>query len=193
MNFSKKDILIDKIIHNDLNCYIKAGYGAKKISDWPFYNFILMWIKGDCAKARSLWIEWLVIEFEKYGIYKKSEGGMFQGSVHRYSLNFINYNRDECWINPMLIDKKVIIKGATSLVDRRIELIKSIMNKGYKSNLNDQIIVIKKNKFFVLKGGHHRAAILYALKYEKLPGVKSYSKFIWEVRKWMSNLKKLSN
>ena len=40
MKSSCFDIPIDNIIHNDLEFYVKSGYGGKHIKDWPFYCFI---------------------------------------------------------------------------------------------------------------------------------------------------------
>ena len=57
--------------------------------------------------------------------------------------------------------------------------------------MDDPIIAIKLKSKYVLKGGHHRAAIVYILGYEKLPGVIVHSKIIWELRKWMAKIRNL--
>ena len=189
MNLTRSDILLKEIIHNDLFFYNKSGYGGKKIKQWPFYNFIKMWIKGDCEQARKLWIDWLVDEFKKYCIEEKSKGGMYQGSMHRYTLNYIEENKEKYWLDHSLINTININLGAAFLVDKRIELIKSILNNGYMIDPSDQIIAVHNNNFYELKGGHHRAAIMHVLEEEKLPSVKIYSKHIWELRKWLVKIK----
>jgi hypothetical protein len=193
MNLRRSDISLDKIIHNDLFLYNKSGYGGKKIKKWPFYNFIKMWINGDCELARNLWIDWLVGEFKKYCIEEKFKGGMYQGSVHRYTMDYIKENKKKYWLDPSLINTLYINLGAAFLVDKRIELIKSILNNGYMIDPTDEIIAVIKDNFYELKGGHHRAAIMYALQREKLPSVIIYSKKIWELRKWMAKIKKFLN
>ena len=75
-------------------------------------------------------------------------------------------------------------------MDKRIQMINSILNKGYQINTDDPIIAVKIKNRYVLKGGHHRATVLYILGYEKLPGVIVYSKPLWEFRKWVVKLKK---
>ena len=183
--------MINDIVHNDLMFYVKSGYGGKNIKKWPFYHFIKMWVGGDCDQARDLWIDWLVSEFYKYCIEEKSKGGMYQGSVHRYALNYIDENKHKYWLNPSLISKMSMKQGAALLVDRRIELIRSIMNKGYLVDLADPIFAVRKSTLYVLKGGHHRAAIMHVLGHNNLPGVMIYSKPLWEFRKWLVKIKKL--
>ena len=189
MNLMRSNILLNKIIHNDLFFYKKSGYGGKKIKQWPFYNFIKMWINGDCEQARNLWIDWLMGEFKKFCIEEKSKGGMYQGSMHLYTLNYIKENKEKYWLDPTLISPVDIKFGATFLVDRRIGLIQSILNNGYVINPSDQIIAVRNNNFYELKGGHHRAAIMHALGKEKLPNIMIYSKNIWELRKWLVKIK----
>ena len=191
MNSWRSDIVIDDIVHNDLMFYVKSDYGGKKIKKWPFYHFIKMWVGGDCDQARDLWIDWLVSEFNKYCIEVKSKGGMYQGSVHRYALNYIDENKHKYWLDPSLISKMSMKQGAALLVDRRIELIRSIMNKGYLVDLADPIYAVRKSNLYVLKGGHHRAAIMHVLGHNNLPGVMIYSKPLWEFRKWLVKIKKL--
>ena len=60
------EIPIKKIIHNDLELYVKSGYGGKHVEHWPFYNYIKMWVKGESEQAKDLWVDWLVHEFSKY-------------------------------------------------------------------------------------------------------------------------------
>ena len=188
--FFYSNLLITDIVHNDLECYVESEYGGKKIKKWPFYTFIKEWIDGNYEQARNLWIEWLVNEFSRYCLEIKSKGGMYQGSVHRYAIDCANENKDEFWLNPNLLSKKFVIQGASMLVDRRIELIRSIRDKGYQINLNDPILAVKIKDYYVFKGGHHRVAIMSVLGYRNLPGVIVYPKPLWECRKWLMKIKK---
>ena len=190
MNSLCNDIPIKKIIHNDLELYIKSGYGGKHIEDWPFYNFIKMCVKGDSKQAKDLWVNWLVHEFSKYCLNTKSKGGMYQGSVHRCAIKYEHKYKHDCWLKPSLLNKKIVKQGAKELVNKRIRLISSIINKGYQINMDDPIIAIKTKGKYVLKAGHHRAAIVYILGYKKLPGVIVYSKLLWECRKWLAKIKR---
>ena len=190
MRFFYSNLRIDDIIHNDLECYLQSGYGGEKIIKWPFYFFIEKWINGNPEKARNLWVNWLVNEFNKYCLEVKSKGGMYQGSVHRYAVNFVHENKNESWLNPSLLNEIFIKQGAETLVDRRIEMIRSIINKGYQNNLNDPIIAVRVKNIYMLKGGHHRATVMHILGYEKLPEVKIYSKPLWELREWLIKIKK---
>ena len=191
MNLFRSNILLSNILHNDLKYYNESGYGGKQIEKWPFYKFIKLWVSGNYKQARDLWIEWLVNEFNKYGNKAKSKGGMYQGSVHHYSLNYVNKNKNEHWIDALLINKINVKKGAALLVDKRIELIRSVINKGYSVELTDPIFAVRKGNRYVLKGGHHRAAIMHVIGHDSLPGVIIYSKTIWEFREWLVMIKKL--
>ena len=191
MNSLCKDIPIKKIIHNDLEFYIKSGYGGRHVEDWPFYNFIKMWVKEDSKQAKDLWVNWLVHEFSKYCLNTKSKGGMFQGSVHQYALQYIHDNKQKYWRDPSEISTPNIKKGANLLVDKRIEMIQSVIKNGYQINYSDPIFAIRKGGLYVLKGGHHRATILHVLGYDKLPGVIVHSKIIWELRKWTVKIRNL--
>ena len=185
------DIPINNIIHNDLEFYVKSGYGGKRLKDWPFYRFINIWVKGEHKKAKDLWVDWLVHEFSKYKLKVKSKGGMFQGSVHQNALKYIYDNKYKYWLDPSGISKTNIKKGAKLLVDKRVEMIQSVMNKGYQVNFSDPIFAVRKGDLYMLKGGHHRASIMHILGHDKLPGVKVHSKYIWELRKWLGKIKKL--
>ena len=94
---------------------------------------------------------------------------------------------------PSALSKINTKKGAKLLVDKRIEMIQSVMNKGYQVNLADPIFAVRRGGLYVLKGGHHRASIMHILGYDKLPGVIVYSKHMWELRKWLVKIKKLLN
>lgn len=190
MKFLNSNLKLSEIVHNDLECYIKSGYGGKNIKKWPFYYFIKNWIDGDCKNSRNKWIDWLTDEFFKYKFVEKSKGGMYQGSVHRYALNFLNKNKDQYWNDPSLLSKNYIEQGASVLVDRRIDMIRSIKDNGFQINLNDPIYAVNINGKYVLKGGHHRAAVMFILGYEKLPKVEVYSKNLWEFRTWIIKIKK---
>ena len=172
------DISTKAIVHNDLACYVKSVYGGKDIKKWPFYRYIKMWINGNTKQASNLWVNWLVDEFYKHCTAAKSKGGMYQGSVHRYAIKYENKYKNDRWLNPSLLNKTIVKQGAKELVNKRIKLIRSIINKGYQINMDDPIIAIKLKSKYVLKGGHHRAAIVYILGYEKLPGVIVYSKLL---------------
>jgi hypothetical protein len=190
MRSSCFDIPINNIIHNDLEFYVKSGYGGKHIKDWPFYCFIKMWVRGEYEQSQDLWVNWLVHEFSKYRLNIKSKGGMFQGSVHQNALKCIQDNKHKYWLDPSGISKINTKKGAKLLVDKRIEMIQSVMNKGYQVNLADPIFAVRRGGLYVLKGGHHRASIMHILGYDKLPGVIVYSKLLWECRKWLVKIKK---
>ena len=190
MKLLHSDISTNVIIHNDLECYVKSGYGSKDIKKWPFYKFIKIAIKENYEQAHSLWVNWLVDEFFKYCLEAKSKGGMYQGSVHRFAIEHVQKNKQECWLNPSLLNRTNVKLGASVLVNRRIQLIRSIINKGYQINMDDPIIAVKIKDTYVLKGGHHRAAVVYILGYKKLPGVIVYSKPLWECRKWLIKIKK---
>jgi len=190
MKFFYSNLKITDIIHNDLECYAETGYGGKDIKKWPFYTFIKEWINGNREQARSLWVDWLVNEFFKYCLVAKSKGGMYQGSVHHYAINFVTKNKNELWLNPSSICKIFVRKGAEVLVNRRIEMIRSIVNNGYQINLKDPIYAVKEKNLYILKGGHHRATVMYILGHERLPGVIVYTRPMWELKKWLTKIKK---
>jgi len=190
MKFFYSNLKITDIIHNDLDCYAESGYGGKDIKKWPFYTFIQKLINGNSDQARRLWVNWLVNEFFKYCLVAKSKGGMYQGSVHRYAIDYVNKNKHELWLDPSLLSKIFVQKGAETLVDKRIEMIRSIINHGYQINLKDPIHAVKVKNLYVLKSGHHRATVMYILGYDTLPGVIVYTKLMWEFKKWLIKIKK---
>lgn len=194
IKYFKQDIDLQKILHNDLKIYNDSGYGGSTIAEWPFYHFINMWIKGNKENARYNWVDWLVSEFSKYSLEKKQDGGMLHGSVHHFAVNSLNDDlelKKKCISNPILIKKEYIEKGAQVLVDKRIELISSILKNGYNQNLSDPIFAIKKKNMYILKGGHHRAAVLFILSYNKLPDVIIHSEFFWKMKTCIAKIKKL--
>ena len=129
------DISTKAIIHSDLACYVNSRYGGKDIKKWPFYRFIKMWVNGNTKQASNLWINWLVDEFHKHCSAPKSKGGMYHGSIHRYAIKYENKYKHDCWLKPSLLNKKIVKQGAKELVNKRIRLISSIINKGYQINM----------------------------------------------------------
>ena len=190
LKFFKTKISLEKILHNNLKFYNKSGYGGKRISEWPFYNFMKIWLHGDKDKAKNLWINWLVDEFYNFSLHKKDHGGMFMGSVHLFAVNSIKTNRNEYLLNPKLIKREYIIKGASNLVNKRFEMMSSVIKDGYKSNLSDPIVALKKDNMYILKSGHHRAAFLHMIDYKVLPDVIIYPKIFWEIKTWLTKLKR---
>ena len=190
--YKKTDLSLEEVLHNDLEAYVTSGYGGKAISEWPFYGFISMWIGGRAAEAENLWVDWLLSEFDYYGSVRKSRGGMYQGSVHRYAINYSG--GDNCnlkWCKPDALDRTALYHGAHKLVERRVQMVDSIKNYGWKEMLSDSICAVEvRPGRYVLKGGHHRAATLYALGYRVLPNVYVYSGFGWELLGWMKAVKR---
>lgn len=190
--YKKKDLNLEVVLHNDLEAYVSSGYGGAAISEWPFYRFISMYISGSAAEAEKLWVDWLLREFDDYGSVSKSRGGMYQGSVHRYATDY--FNGDNCnlgWCNPDSLNRNALLHGARVLVKRRFQMVESIKNDGWKGDLSDRICAVRASQGrYVLKGGHHRAATLYALGYSVLPTVYVYSRLGWRLLGWVKAVKK---
>lgn len=190
LKFSKTNILLEKVLHNNLKFYVKSGYGGQIITKWPFYYFIKLWIDGDKDKAKNLWIKWLVDEFYSFSLQKKDQGGMFKGSVHLYALDLIKNNKNKYILNPTLIERELVIKGASILVNKRFEMVSSVLKEGYKPNPSDPIVALKKDNMYILKSGHHRAAILHLIDYKILPDVIIYPNTLWEAKRWLTKIKR---
>jgi hypothetical protein len=191
LKFFKQNINFENIVHNNLKFYNKSGYGGEKITDWPFYNFMKIWVDGDKERAKDLWINWLVDEFYNFSLHTKEQGGMFKGSVHLFAVNLIEKNnRNEYLLNPKLLKREDIIKGATILVNKRFEMMSSILKDGYKSSLSDPIVALKRDNMYILKSGHHRAALLHIVDYKLLPDVIIYPKILWELKRWLTKIKR---
>ena len=190
--YKKKDLCLKQVLHNDLEAYVSSGYGGKPIAEWPFYRFISMWIGGRAAEAENLWVDWLLGEFARYGSVSKRRGGMYQGSVHRNACNYSDGdNVVLTWCNPQALDRTALCHGAQELVERRIQMIDSMKNNGWKGDLSDRICAVRASQGrYVLKGGHHRAATLYALGYSVLPTVYVYSRLGWRLLGWVKAVKK---
>jgi hypothetical protein len=149
-----------------------------------------IWLDGNKDEARNSWINWLVDEFYNFSLQTKDKGGMFKGSVHLYAVNLIESNRNEYLLNPKLIKRDYVIKGASILVDKRFEMMSSILKDGYKSNLSDPIVALKRDNMYILKSGHHRAALLHIIDNKILPDVIVYPKIFWEIKRWLTKVKR---
>ena len=94
-----------------------------------------MWVNGNTKQARNLWINWLVDEFHKHCSTPKSKGGMFQGSVHQYALQYIHDNKQKYWLDPSEISRPNIKKGANLIL---------------ASNVFDSLFITIRSKFSLL-------------------------------------------
>lgn len=166
------NVQLTKILHDDKYLYVSEGYGGKNIEHWPFFLFILQYLNGEEEKAKALWVEWLIDQYTKYGSLEKKLGGMNGGSVQVYALEFA-----KCSSSSSLSDAD-IRHGAHVLVERRFEMIRSIRNEGFNTKKSGRLtalgVVRNKEIHYVLKGGHHRAATLFALGYTTLPNVRVF-------------------
>jgi len=181
-----KELHLETLLHNDSEAYVSSGYGGKVITDWPFYVFISMWIGGRYSEAERLWVNWLLRQFCLYGSVEKNRGGMYQGSVHRYACYFSGGDDLNLkWSDPSMLDHQALCHGARELVERRLRMVDSIIHHGWRNGISDRIFAVEDgNGYYILKGGHHRAATLYTLGYIVLPDVYVYSKLGWRFLEW---------
>lgn len=181
------------LVHDDRPSYIQAGYGGRSISEWPFYEFIRLYIAGYEQQCVDQWTEWLLQQFSKFQTTPKNKGGMFQGSVHRNAAEHSHVNTASALQAPELLPEEDIRKGAQMLVYKRLKMVESIKVQGYLPENGDRIAAVRKGDRVVLFGGHHRAATLYALNYQKLAGIYVYSRYQWRIRECLKTTKTTLN
>jgi len=187
---SSQKVLLDSLLHNNLFAYMKEGYGARPIEEWPFYRFISIYLSGEKERAIEKWVEWLFEQFEKYRFIDKKKGGMLRGSVHRLAIDSGSCRNPECFLNPGLLTIDAIRAGALKLVQQRLLMVESIKNKGYQVTLSGKVMgVWNKNKKIVLKSGHHRAATLKGLGYKEMPELHVYSPLEYNCRTLLDRFK----
>jgi hypothetical protein len=180
-----RSVFLFDIVHNERSAYIRAGYGARPISEWPFYKFILLYIRGFEEQSVKEWTDWLVGQFHEFKTTPKSEGGMFRGSVHRFASQRSCIDTLKVLESPALLTEEDVIYGVQVLIRQRLDVIDSIRVNGYCPGKSDKIFAVKKGDKIVFQGGHHRAAALYALNYKRVPQVFVYPKYLWRIRKWL--------
>ena len=178
----QRTLPLDRVIHNDLPVYMEAEYGGRHIEQWPFFRFIRVYLAGREQECIFDWTEWLVREFAKYGLRRKSHGGMLRGSVHLNAARASTIETNYALRRPDVLSEADIRIGAEMLVRSRIQLVSSIAQVGYQPSLGVAVFGIKDNDCFVLKGGHHRAATLWALGYKEMPGIHVVSRNGWRYR-----------
>lgn len=170
-------IPLNKLIHNNLDAYINSGYGGKIIEDWPFYNFICLYLNNNKTESKKLWTQWLLVEFYNNCTISKKEGGMFNGSIHKFAINNIKDEslKKKYYLNPKSIPEKYLLNSINNFIDNKYLLIKSIKNNGFIESKIDKITSFQNKDFYILKGGHHRVAILKSLKYDCLNQIYTYN------------------
>ena len=156
-------IPLNKLIHNNLSVYINSGYGGKVIDDWPFYNFICLYLNNNKDESRKLWTQWLASEFYKNCTLSKKVGGMFNGSIHKFVINNIKDEslKKKYYLTPKLIPERYLLN--------------SIKKNGFIESKIDKITSFQDRDFYILKGGHHRVAILKSLNYDCLNQIYIYN------------------
>ena len=163
------NVELSKLLHDDRSAYVLEGYGGKGIAQWPFFYFIRQFFDDDEVKAKNRWVDWLIDQHSKYGSFEKKNGGMYGGSVQKYALDIAGCQ------SPADLTDADIKHGAISLVERRIAMMRSIRDEGFNAKKNGRVIALKvlrdKKIYYVMKGGHHRAAVLFALGYASFPNV----------------------
>lgn len=195
----QRDVIFEIIRHNDVECYMKEGYGGQPIEMWPVYSFICQYKEGDKESAKIKFQEWYSNQFKKYHNISKKLGGMYKGSL--YQLIEKRYHEKGLEFQGSLdkTDPYIMQKAIEERVSQRMKLLDDIQKNGYLK-VADRIIAVKKDGLVYLLSGHHRAAILKALGYKELPRVfvfpnKAIYKlwcFVKEAKAWVC-LKMLRN
>jgi hypothetical protein len=165
----KANVLLDEIMHNDSPCYIKEGFGGKRIEHWPMYSFFCQYVSGNKGEAIANFSLWYRDQFDKYCKVSKRYGGMLNGSLYkliqnRHRIKFGRRFKNLEEVKPAFIDMVILER-----VTQRMELLDDIMKNGYIINKNYSIAASFNNNKIIIEDGHHRAAILKALGYESLP------------------------
>jgi len=170
-------IPLNKLIHNNLSVYINSGYGGKVIDDWPFYNFICLYLNNNKDESRKLWTQWLASEFYKNCTLSKKVGGMFNGSIHKFVINNIKDEslKKKYYLTPKLIPERYLLNSINNFIDKKYILINSIKKNGFIESKIDKITSFQDRDFYILKGGHHRVAILKSLNYDCLNQIYIYN------------------
>jgi hypothetical protein len=118
-----------------------------------------------------------------YSLIPKSSGGMQNGSLY-------GLVERKCGVkfNEASVDCK--IAAIKERVGERFSLFDQIQNEGYQPEKSERIEAFRKGGLVYLCGGHHRAAILKVLGYDKLPNVLVFpNQFIYNVFRLIRNLK----
>ena len=177
------DIPLSLIRHNDLPCYVKEGYGAKSIEEWPMYTFFLSYHQGRKEQAIKDFVEWYDDQLAKYHATAKAEGGMYRGSL--YTLI-----EKHCAVPFAEVDSVCKAEAVRERVLQRFHLYEVIQEEGYRPERAERILAFKKNGCVYLEGGHHRAAILRVLGKDTLPSVLVFpNQFIYNLVRFLRNIK----
>jgi hypothetical protein len=171
MLINKTSVLLDDIRHNDSLCYVREGFGGRKIEHWPMYSFFCQYVSGNKGEAIANFSQWYRNQFEKYCKVSKRYGGMLNGSLYkliqkRYRMESGRRFKNPDDVKPAIIDMAILEK-----VTERMELVDDIMKNGYMINKNHPVVASLNNNNIIIENGHHRAAILKALGYESIPGI----------------------
>lgn len=165
-----QDVPLTRLVHNDRPAYVDAGYGARPVEEWPFFHFIRAYLQGSEQEARRDWIQWLEDQYRKYATIPKYQGGMQSGSVYRGAMERAGGATAE----PSPGDIRASVE---SLVDRRLSMVRSIRDRGYRPEEGEPIIAVQGRdqtgrRCLILQGGHHRVATLCALGQATLPALR---------------------
>lgn len=162
--FFLQNVPLAHIRHNDLACYVVEGFGARPVEEWPVFNFFTQYLCGDKEAAIQNYVEWYTDQLSKYHNAPKKEGGMHKGSL--YSLI-----ETKCGTSFPLVDEVCKKAAIRERVEQRFQLLEAIREQGYKPEMAERIVAVKKNGHVYLRGGHHRVAVLQALGESELPSV----------------------
>jgi hypothetical protein len=138
-------------------------------------------VNGDTEQARLDFEDWYLDQFLKYRHVPKRLGGMRGGSLARVVAAGVDAapaaggGSREAGADDSHDVANARLRNAIALrVEQRFELLESIRQYGYTPNMADPILAIKRSRCLYLEGGHHRAAVLKALGWSVLPGVKVF-------------------
>ncbi len=170
MLIKKTSVLLDDIRHNDSLCYIREGFGGRKIEYWPMYSFFCQYVSGDKDEAITNFSRWYRGQFNKYCKVSKRYGGMLNGSLYKLIQKRLRIEFGRHFKNPEEVKSAFIDMVIHERVTQRMELLDDIIKNGYIINRSYPVVARLNNNKIFIEDGHHRAAILKALGYESIPG-----------------------
>jgi hypothetical protein len=166
-----KEVSFVELRHDDKPVHRTEGYGGQPIEAFPPFRFYRLHETGQPHEAYEQYRAWYREQFDRYMHTEKAIGGMRNGSLYRlvvalHQRGLVPLSGERPAFRRDLVDRAI-----RQRVDDRFQLLDSIKQRGYVRSPSDPVVGVARADRVYLSSGHHRAAVLRAIRKPGVPGV----------------------
>lgn len=169
--FSRRDMPLAQIVHNDKDRHVENGFAGKTLDQWPAVDIFRLYLSGKKEESQARYQEWYRSIFLADALVSKSRGGIEGGTLYRMLEGEHERQNRKFDVAAGVFDQEIFDRMLAARVAQRFAMIDSIREKGFVDIPHEPVAGLRRGGKIWLKDGHHRVAALAALGYDAVPAM----------------------